>query len=333
MLHLKTGEEITGYDRGFEGGNLKWELPLGTTMQVPVGEIDFIEYPPDPALAKENSGPELVPVPDEVPESGSEEESPEKTVELGLPEKIFNNPVEAPEIIYETLSDGFGQTVEVVNDWTRRVELGGRYLEGNSQQESVNISARLEKNTDRYFQQHNLGGQYGKSTDVLISNRWFVNSTFDFKRTDNWVVFIKTKMETDELQRLRHRNSLSSGFGYRFFMEPKKRLICRIGPGVTHENFRNPDLKRTTPDMFGEYEFHWPLTDWIQYEHKTTLSPSLSDISVFRSTSNYGVLFQLDDDSEWSFKMGLRHDYNARPNDDRKRNDYITTVQLVYTRK
>ena len=91
--------------------------------------------------------------------------------------------------------------------------------------------------------------------------------------------------------------------------------------------------RQTTYAKPGEVEFKWPLYGRMQLEEKTTINPSLEDFQIFRVVSDYGISLRLDDDARWNIKLGMRHEYNSKPNGNREKNDYTTDLLLVYVRK
>ena len=229
--------------------------------------------------------------------------------------------------------DAFELAIGTVNEWTKRVEFGGRFLKGNSDEDHFALKGRFEKQTKNRYTEFDVGGEYGQNRKVRATNRWFGAGTWDFAKEGQWIFYVSSKNEFDEFQNLDYRGTLSSGLGYRFFNEKQKRLIVRLGPAVTLEVFHRPVVRRTTPDVFAELESRWPLFARTQFENKTTLRPSVSDLHVFRLTTNSGLLVRLDDHERWRLKLGVRIDHNSRPNLDRMKTDFTTSLSIVYTRK
>jgi len=333
-LILRNGQTWAGISRGIEGGMLRWEKPAGEVVTIPLDDIERIEHlvplvpPPAPPEESVDGSPEPTPAAEDstvVPAAEAPAESVVATEvhEMGRFESVFSR---AGASIDETF--GYCDT------WTKRLEVGGRLLHGNTEEDFFNTGLLLEKRADKRFTQIDAGGQYSRSRRVATSNRWFVNGTMDFNKQaeEKWVWFAASKNEYDEFENLSYRGSLSTGLGYRFFNEPKRRLITRIGPGVTYERFNDPIVNRVTPDLFGELESVWPLYDRTSLEHKTSIYPSLDDLSVFRFVSTSGLLIALDEGEHWTLKFGLRHEYNSRPNTNREKSDYTASVLLVYTR-
>ncbi|MGQ0634952.1 MAG: DUF481 domain-containing protein [Planctomycetaceae bacterium] len=229
--------------------------------------------------------------------------------------------------VWSRLSHGF-------SDWTSRLSLGSRVLAGNSNQNFVDFAADFERTEDdRRFTQINLLGQFGESDGTVVANRWFANSTTDYYRGDQWLVFLKVMDQYDQLQNLDYRGTLSGGAGYRFFFEDHKRLVVRVGPGVTGEVFHNPSDKRLTPDLFGEVEVRLPLWERLKWEQKTTVFPSLSSLDVARATNQTSFLYAFDEKEQWSLKFGMLYQYISQPNTGRLPNDLTTNFSIVYLRK
>lgn len=219
-----------------------------------------------------------------------------------------------------------------VENWTKRVELGGRMLSGNSDQQTLFLSGLFENTNDWRVLKIDVGGEYARSYGDPVANRWYGNGNIDFTKSDPWIVFISNKNEYDEIANLEYRGTLAGGLGYRFYNEKDRRLILRVGPAVTHERFSDPKNQRTTPDIMSELEVRWPLTDRLSFEQLSTFRPAVDDLNVFRLTSRMGLLWQITEDKTWSLKLGFLHDYNSRPNPGRKRSDITTSFLLVYQR-
>lgn len=217
--------------------------------------------------------------------------------------------------------------------WTERLELGGTFLEGNTNQEAFNTAARFSRDTELITTQINIGGNHAQSRNTVTQNRWYGDTTSDFKRSGKWLYFIRTLHEYDQFTNLDYRGTASFGMGYRFFNEEYRKLIVRYGPGVTQEVFHSPRVVRTSPDMFAEFEMKWPLGPRVIFEEKATLHPNITNFEMLRVLNTTGFLIPLDDQKRWNLKVGFRYEYNGRPNGDRLHNDFATNVNIVYSRK
>lgn len=235
------------------------------------------------------------------------------------------------EPTYEGAQDFVESTFDVFSLWTKRIEFGARFIDGNSNQDFLSTAGRFENRGENWLGQLEFNGERSESNGKEATNRWNGNVTYDYGKHGKWIVFATAKNEYDEFEGLDYRGTYSSGLGYRFLNEENRRLIARVGPGVTYEQFADPDRERTTPDAFGELEVNLPIFRRSSFESKTTVHPSVSSLDVFRVISQNGFLFKIDEHGAWRIKLGFRFDYNSRPNKNRLPADYTTNVLLVYT--
>jgi len=333
-LYLKDGQHLSGESIGLEEGNILFRLPDGEVRPILLGLVDRLEYR---AMQPE------------VDSSAQEEKllvNGEGDAQSGLPPMMTAElegeipPGPEPEFMnvlpLDQIEEYYDRCWEQVEVWTKRLELGGTFLGGNTDRDYVTTGLFLEKSDNDNLFEFEIGGRWGESNGVRDANRWYGNATLDVARTTDWIVFVTNKNTYDEFENLDWRGTISSGLGYRFINEKDKRLIVRLGPGGTREIYNSPTLRRTTFDIFAELEFRWPLSDHAQLEHKQTWTPSMDTgtvSSILRVTTETGLLFKLDNKDRWNLKFGLLQIYNSSPNAGRKKNDYTGSVSLVYTRK
>ncbi|WP_339728994.1 DUF481 domain-containing protein [uncultured Gimesia sp.] len=331
-LYLKDGQDYSGESIGFEDGNILFRLSDGQVRSILLGLVDRLEYnstdiASDSAASNEtllvnNDNTSLPPLPsliDQVPVMDPLDVSP-------MPEA-------EDESQFKQIEDVCDQCWDYVEIWTKRFELGGTFLAGNTQQDYLTTGLYLEKSDNDNLFEFEIGGRWGQANGVRDANRWYGNATLDIARTTDWIVFVTNKNTYDEFENLDWRGTFSAGLGYRFINEKDKRLIVRVGPGGTREIYNSPRLRRTTLDVFVEIEFRWPLSDHAQLEHKQTWTPSVDVAQILRVTTETGILFKLDNKDRWNLKFGFLQVYNSFPNAGRKKSDYTGNVSLVYTRK
>lgn len=219
------------------------------------------------------------------------------------------------------------------DEWTSRIALGGRSLAGNSNQNFVDLLADFENKTSLRSTQVNLGGQFGESNDRVVANRWFANSTTDFYHGPRWLTFTKMMDQYDALQNLDYRGTFSAGLGYRFLFDDQRRIIARVGPGVTLEVFHDPADSRVTPDAFGELEVRLPLWQRLKWEQKTTVFPSLHELEIARVQNTTALMYAFDERERWSLRVGFNYQYIGQPNVGKLPSDFTTNVSVMYQRK
>ena len=315
-LHLQSGGQLTGRSLSVEDGQIRWELAPERELLIPLQWVERLEVGP----------PSSPPPPPDDPLEASIVLEP-----LTPAEPRWIN-ASAWIDRAETWSE---DALEAFQYWSRRLQIGGQFLDGNTQTDLLDVITEFEKGTPTHMRQVDVGGQWGRNQGRETANRWFVNGNFDrpIHEDSQWITFVTSKNEYNALQNLDYRGTISTGSGYRFYFEDKKRLITRFGPAFTVEVFHDPVLRRETPDMFGEVELRWPIRERMQLEEKFRVQPSLLDIELVRLFNTTGLVWDLDEKERWKLRLGLQYSYNSQPNDGRVPSDFISTVSLVYLRK
>ncbi|MBI1346820.1 DUF481 domain-containing protein [bacterium] len=334
LLILHSGDQLSGQSRSVEDGQVTWELRDGHLLQVPLEFVDRIdldgvepvsavtEIPPAPAAADTAVTTSTLPGPDTQAEEPSWVES--------VP---FLTPLHYG---YQTVSRSYVLFSDVASRWTRRINFGGQFLDGNAQTDLLNMQVEFENGTPKLTRQIDVSGQWGRNQSRETANKWTLNSNFDWRiweENAKWIMFFTAKNEYDRPANLDYRGTISTGYGYRFYNDADRRLITRFGPAYTIELFREPYDHRESPDLFGEVELRWPLSKWSSFEQKTRVQPSLLDFELVRVFATSALLMDLDTDKRWKLRLGFNFTYNSQPNPGRVPSDYVTSVSLVYTRK
>ncbi len=330
-LYLRSGTVLPGRSQSVVQGQLRWEVGPGEVLLVPVEAIERIDL----TAATITSEGELPPATTDANTAGL---PPMTTEAPKTPESVV---AEQPErwLHVRSVTDGLANWYEQLESnaitWTRRIQFGGTFVDGNSKTDLIDVATELERNTPQLTRQIDAGGQWAKNGTKQTANRWFLNTNFDrpISAGSQWITFATSKNEYNELQHLDYRGTLSTGVGYRFYFEPKRRLIARLGPAYTIEFFNNPVDRRDNPDLFGEVELRWPIFTRTSFEQKMRVQPSLLNSELVRVFSTTGLLMDLDERERWKLRLGFQYNYNSHPNVGRLPSDYITTVSLIYLRK
>ncbi|WP_198000643.1 DUF481 domain-containing protein [Gimesia fumaroli] len=331
-LYLKDGQYFSGESIGFEDGNILFRLSDGQVRSIMLGVVDRLEYNSTEEESADSSSKEALLVNNE---NTALPPLPSVIDQVPVPDPLDASPMpeQENESHFKQVEEVCDQCWDYVEVWTKRMEIGGTFLAGNTDRDYVTTGLFLEKSDNDNMFEFEIGGRWGQSNGVRDANRWYGNATLDLARTTDWIVFVTNKNVYDEFENLDWRGTLSAGLGYRFINEKDKRLILRVGPGGTREIYNSPRLRRTTLDVFVEIEFRWPLSDHAQLEHKQTWTPSVDVAQILRVTTETGLLFKLDNKDRWNLRFGLLQVYNSFPNAGRKKSDYTGSVSLVYTRK
>lgn len=334
LLILQSGDHLSGRSRSIGDGQVTWELRDGRELIVPLDWVERIELDGAQPVSAEA---ELPPPPAAVDTTVTAPTPPGPDTQAEEPSWIEAVPFYTSlNVGYKAVSQSYMAFNDLASRWTRRINFGGQFLDGNAQTDLLNLQVEFENGTPRLTRQIDLSGQWGRNQSRETANKWMLNSNFDWRIWEDnskWIMFFTTKNEYDRPANLDYRGTLSTGLGYRFYNEGDRRLITRFGPAYTIELFREPYDHRESPDLFGEVELRWPLSKWSSFEQKTRVQPSLLDFELVRVFATSALLMDLDTDKRWKLRLGLNYTYNSQPNPGRVPSDYVTSVSLVYTRK
>lgn len=329
-LTLKNGDRLTGYSQLSRPGWLKWQLTDGQSLEIPLELVESLEVLPEHDLID----PELPPSPP-LPLTNPDDVFSHKATDPPIASPLPPLPP-LPPLINSIQDVGASLTHEVGTQavlWTRRISFGGQSNSGNTNTDLVDAVADFERGTATTVRQFDMGGQWARANNRITANRWWLNSNFDWPIRDKWITFVTSRNEYNEQAFLDYRGTVSTGIGYRFVYDDKKRLIVRVGPAFTVEDFSNVTGTRYTPDFFGELEVRWPLFQRMSLEHKIRVQPNMMNAQLVRVFSNTGILIDLDSKDRWKLRLGLRTEFISEPAQGRVPTDTFSTVSLVYQRK
>ena len=338
VLVLIDGERLSGTSRGLADGHLRWQLPTGQEMLIPLSVVDHIDHLPTDLAALATGKPSAEPPAVKIDRVKIDPVKIDPAVE---PAQLVVPPVVVPPVVpllpiteawYQAGRSTYASTAGLTAAWTKRFELGGNFTDGNSQTSEYLVGGLMERKYEKWSFQTDWNGRYGTARNRVTQNKVLINGTTDYKHDGNWIFFATQRHVFDQLADLDYRGTFAFGPGYKFYDDDDKRLIVRIGPGATVEKYDPPTGFRTTPDIFIETDSRWPIYERTQFENKNVLTPSIDDLSIFRLVSTYGLLVQLDESERWALKFGLRHEHNSLPNAGKKENDYTSSFSIVYTR-
>ena len=216
----------------------------------------------------------------------------------------------------------------------RRIEAGGTYASGTRDSWSALLKARWEVEEERYDDELTVNGTYTEVDDERSNNEWIAKDTFDWKAPGEspWRVFFKSHAEYDEIEKLSFRGTVSTGLGYAWFKEADRKLTTRVGPSYTYERFFDPRDTNDKPEMLAEIQFKWTFFDSVVLEHQSSAYPAFKEEDGIRVNDETGLLTPIGTSPFWSWKLGLRHQYNNKPNTAVERNEYQASLMLVYDR-
>lgn len=220
----------------------------------------------------------------------------------------------------------------------------------------------LNRKTDRTRLNYYLKGQYAETNSARSSNEVMGGARLEWDFSDRTYAFGKLDLEYDEFENLDLRTTVTTGVGHFFIKREKLELKGWVGAGYEHEIFKpikedpvpasstledairvaiqreigrqldeKPD--RTMSDVVVEtgYAFRKDIRKNFRFKHGLTYYPSVDDPTQdYRLAADTSMEFPLGKDPDWTLRTGVRHEYDAKPQEAIDKLDTTYYLSLGY---
>ena len=234
---------------------------------------------------------------------------------------------ESPEIV--AIRKEADAKVEAAKpDWSLTLEAGASFTEGNTDTLEGRGRFDLTRKTKDDLLHFYLAGKYGEQDDKRTTNEYFGGIRYENLITERWYWYARTELEYDEFEGIDLRATAAAGAGYYWLKKPEHELKTSLGLGYRHESYDNG---RTDDDAVLDLglDYRLDLTPWAQFTHSTVYSPDFLEFDDYRLKFDTALLIPFKDD-RLAWKLGMRNEYNSRPQSgfDRLDNTYYTSIVL-----
>ncbi len=216
--------------------------------------------------------------------------------------------------------------------WTVSLEAGASGDEGNTDTLKARGRFDVKRKTQSDLLNLYLAGDYDEQDDRRTTNEYYGGIRYENSLTERWYWYARTELEFDEFENLDLRATAAAGVGYYWLKRPEHELKTSLGLGYRHESY---DGDRTEDDAIVDFglDYRRDLSPWAQFIHSATYSPNIEDTDNYRFTLDTALLVPFKDD-RWAWKVGMRNEYNSRPQGDLDRldNTYYTSIVLSLKR-
>jgi putative salt-induced outer membrane protein len=134
--------------------------------------------------------------------------------------------------------------------WTGKGQLGYLDSQGNTNAESANAALDMSLLTGPWKHALHLDGFYGKSADVVSSERFDGQWQSNYNFTTTFFGFGALRFEHDLFSGFEYQGSATAGVGYQIFNNARTKLSVQIGAGDRDER---PELLTARTAPVGDY--------------------------------------------------------------------------------
>lgn len=220
---------------------------------------------------------------------------------------------------------------ELTPEWFVTLEAGGTRKEGNTN--TLDARGRLDvvRKTGKDLLNFYLAANYSEQNNRRSQNEYRGGIKYEQMITERWNWYTRVEMEFDEFENLDLRSTVAAGVGYYWIRKPDHEFKTRVGLGYRHESYNNGVSNDEAVIDLG-FDYRRDLAPWLQLTHAMTISPGLEETDNYRLDVDTALVvpFQME---KVKLKLGMRNEYNSRPQGNLDRLDNTYYVNLVFALK
>lgn len=213
-------------------------------------------------------------------------------------------------------------------EWTLTLEAGGVRKEGNTDTLDAQGRFDLQRKTKDDLLKFFLAADYSEQDDKRSRNEYRGGMSYENMLTERAYWYTRLEMEYDEFENLDLRSTAAAGVGYYWLKKDDHEFKNRIGLGYRHESF-NTGVTEDEAVLDLGLDYRVDIAPWLQFTQSTTYSPDFEEFDDYRLDLDTAVVLPLKSDI-LKLKMGVRNEYNSRPQPgiDRLDNTYYANLVL-----
>lgn len=213
----------------------------------------------------------------------------------------------------------------IASGWGGKGEIGVVVAKGNSDSSTLNAKLDLAEESERWKNGFSLAALSASSDGTQSAERYAFSWQTDYKFDDALFAFGNTRYEDDRFSGFDYQASASFGLGRHFRDDETTKLTAQVGAG--YKRLENNVTEQTESNLVwtGELRFQRVLTETTTLIEKLVLESSDSNTFIKNDLS-----VQVKMNSKLSLAAGIGLRYNSSPPVARKKNDTLTTINLVY---
>ena len=212
--------------------------------------------------------------------------------------------------------------------WSTTLEGGLTRTEGNTDTLEGHGRLDVKRATQSDLLHMYLAGKFSEQNDRRTTNEYFGGIRYENSVTERWFWYVRTELEFDEFEDIDLRATAAAGGGYYWLKRPEHELKTNLGVGYRHESY---DGGRTENDAVLDLglDYRVDVAPWVQLTHSTVYTPDFQEFDNYRLRLDTALLMPFKDE-RLAWKVGIRNEYNSRPQPgfDRLDNTYYTSIVL-----
>lgn len=205
------------------------------------------------------------------------------------------------------------------------VELGMIFTSGNTETESTNAKAKVEKTKNKWRGGASLEALNVKGEDGRLAERYLGEGKVSYLFSERSYGFVTGKGEHDPFSGYSYQVSGAAGYGFRALNKETMFLDLEVGPGYREVKVR--DSGKTDGEgilrLFGNYE--WKVSDTSKFTEELSVEAG-EDLTIYKSIT--AITAAINSSLSMKASFTVKHQSETPPDTDDT--DYETALTLVY---
>jgi len=221
---------------------------------------------------------------------------------------------------------------------TARAEAGAIVSSGNSRSESFNAKFDVAREWESWKQAFGASAVYAADPTGTTGQRWDVSSQTDYKFHTKGFSFASARYEEDRFSGFEYQSSFGMGLGWRFYDDPRTKLIAQVGLGYRQLQTRISLAQDEVTVIPGERQEALVQQARLEFERGLNQSTRLLnemrvEAGVENTSIRNDVSLQVKIMGSLALAVGYSVRYNTHPPEEFDTTDTLSTLNLVYEMK
>lgn len=328
VVHTTDGSRIVGHIEQIYEGKLIIVTEIAGKLEIDVGKIKAIATD-DPVTAQFTSGDRLVGSIEILSDDSTVMDTSlgRITVDTGRVDALWPQGAPDPHVV-AVQKKAKAEREALRPKWSATLEAGSVMKEGNTDQLDARGRFDVKRRTPSDLLEFYVSGDYSEQEKVRTKNEYRGGIRYENKLNERWYWYTRMELEFDEFEDLDLRATAAAGAGYYWIKKEAQELKTSAGLGLRHEAFNTGKSNSAAVIDLG-LNYRADLAPWAQFTHAGMLTPDIEDFGDYRLDLDTALIFPLKYEA-WKLKVGMRNEYNSRPQRgiERLDNTYYANILL-----
>ncbi len=211
-----------------------------------------------------------------------------------------------------------------LDGWDGEAEVSYLRSSGNTQQSSLGLGGKMERNTDQFHHTITSFFDYNRNSGITDKRQFGLSYKLDYDFSETIYMTGLVGYENDKYGAFNERITTSYGLGYPIISNETYSWKMEAGPSILLTKESANEAYKKSVNAFANSLFKWVINDRSKLTNDTIIY--FGNKSVFESKTALKIKINGDLSSKFSYEIL----YDSDAPLDRKKTDTITRIGLMY---